>query len=76
MSAAAAISISAKLAEPKHFAGKGQEARSWLSALKRYYIAVGINYVTAEGQATLQACQYAVALMTGNAARWVDRLEV
>ena len=49
MSAAAAISISAKLAEPKHFVGKGQEARSWLSALKRYYIAVGINYMTTEG---------------------------
>ena len=40
MSAAAAILISAKLAEPKHFTGKGQEAR---------YIAVGINYMTAEG---------------------------
>ena len=49
MSAAAAILISAKLAEPKHFAGKGQEARSWISALKRYYIAVSINYMTAEG---------------------------
>lgn len=74
--AAASISISAKLAEPKHFAGKGQEARSWLSALKRYYIAVGIKFVTTEEHTTLQACQYAVALMTGNAARWVDRLEV
>ena len=49
MSAAAAILISAKLAEPKHFVGKGQEARSWLSALKRYYIVVGINYVTTKG---------------------------
>ena len=49
MIAAATISIFAKLMEPKHFAGKGQEARSWLSALKRYSIAVGINYVTAEG---------------------------
>ena len=49
MSAAAAILISAKLAEPKHFAGKGQEARSWISALKRYYIAVGINNMTTEG---------------------------
>ena len=49
MSPAAVISISAKLAEPKHFVGKVQEARSWLSALKRYYIAIGINYVTAEG---------------------------
>ena len=46
--AAAAILISAKLAEPKHFAGKGQEAPLWLSALKRYYIAVGIKYVTAD----------------------------
>ena len=49
MSAAAATLIFTKLAEPKHFAGKVQEARSWLSALKRYYIAVGIDYVTAEG---------------------------
>ena len=49
MAATVPILISAKLAEPKHFAGKGQEARSWLSALKRYYIAVGINYVTTEG---------------------------
>ena len=49
MSAAAAISFSAKLVEPKHFAGKGQEARSWLSTLKRYYIAVGINNMTTEG---------------------------
>ena len=49
MSTAAVILLSTKLAEPKHFAGKGQEARSWLSALKRYYIAVSINYVTTEG---------------------------
>ena len=49
MAAAAAISISAKLAEPKHFAGKGQEDRLWLSALIRYYVAVSINYVTAKG---------------------------
>ena len=46
MAAAAMILISAKLAEPKHFAGKGQEARLWLSTLKKYYIAVGINYMT------------------------------
>ena len=48
MAAADAILISIKLAESKHFAGKGQEAHLWLSTLKRYYIAVGINYVTAE----------------------------
>lgn len=49
MAAAAMILISAKLAEHKHFAGKEQEARLWLSALKRYYIVVGINYMTTEG---------------------------
>ena len=49
MAAAAAIVISAKLAEPKHFAGKGQEAHLWLSAFKQYYIVVGINCITAEG---------------------------
>ena len=46
--AAAAISISAKLAEPKHFVGKGQEARSWLSAFQRYYVVVGVKYVTTD----------------------------
>ena len=48
MAAAAVILLSAKLADPKHFAGKGQEARLWLSALKRYYIAVNIKFVTAD----------------------------
>ena len=48
MTAAAMILISAKLAEPKHFEGKGHEACSWLSALKRYYIAVGMKYVTTD----------------------------
>ena len=28
------------------------------------------------GNDTAQACQYSVALMGGNAARWMDRLEV
>ena len=45
--AAAAILISTKLAEPKHFESKGQEAHLWLSALKRYYIVISIKYVTA-----------------------------
>ena len=36
MAAAVIILISAKLEEPKHFAGKGEELRMWLSALKRY----------------------------------------
>ena len=49
MAAATGILISAKLAEPKHFAGKGKKALLWLSALKSYYIVIGINCVTAEG---------------------------
>ena len=48
MAAGAAFSISTKLAEPNHFVGKGQEARSWFSALKRYYIVVGIKYMTTD----------------------------
>ena len=48
MAATAAFSISAKLVEPKHFAGKGQETCLWLSALKRYYIAVDIKYMTTD----------------------------
>ena len=28
------------------------------------------------GNETTQACQYSVALMGGNAAHWMDRLEV
>ena len=48
MAATAVISISTKLVEPKHFAGKGQEAHLWLSILKRYYIVIGIKYVTAD----------------------------
>ena len=46
MAATAALLISAKLVEPKHFAGKGQEAFWWLSTLKRYYVVVGIKYMT------------------------------
>ena len=49
MAATAVSLISAKLVEPKHIAGKGQESRLWHSALERYNIAVGINYVTDEG---------------------------
>ena len=45
---AAAILISTKLAEPKHFAGKEQEACLCLSTLKSYYIAVGTKYLTAD----------------------------
>ena len=68
--------ISIKLAEPKPFNGNTMQARAWLSALKRYFIAIGLIYKATEASGTLAACQYAVALMAGNAARWMDRLEV
>ena len=48
MAAATAILISAKLVEPKHFVGMGQETCSWLSTLKRYYLVVGIKCVTTD----------------------------
>ena len=49
---------------------------AWLSALKKYFIAIGLVYKATEASGTLAACQYTVALMAGNAARWMDRLEV
>ena len=52
------------------------QAHAWLSTLKRYFIAVGLTYKATEAADTLAACQDTVALMTGNAARWMDRLEV
>ena len=52
------------------------QACVWLSALKQYYIAIGLDYKATEASGTLAACQYAVALIACNAARWMDRLEV
>ena len=52
------------------------QAHVWLSTLKRYFIAVGLVYKATEASDTLAACQYAVVLMAGNVARWMDRLEV
>ena len=46
MATAAAIFISAELAEPKHFVGKSQETHSWVSTLKHYCLVDGIKYVT------------------------------
>ena len=68
--------ISIKLAEPKPFNGNTTQACTWLSALKRYFIAIGLIYKATKASGTLAACQYAVALMAGNVARWMDRLEV
>ena len=37
---------------------------------------VGLTYIATEAADIKAVCQYAVALMAGNAARWMDRLEV
>ena len=72
MTAATPAPISLKLAEPKHFTGKQADAKSWISTLKRYFLAVGVPYT---GDGTERAARYAIALMAGNASKWVDRLE-
>ena len=58
--------ISIKLAEPKPFNGNTMQAHIWLSALKQYFIAIGLVYKATEASGTLAVCQYAVALMAGN----------
>ena len=68
--------INIKLAEPKLFNGNTTQARVWLSALKQYFIAIGLVYKATKAFGTLAAYQYAVALMAGNAARWMGRLEL
>ena len=44
------------------------QAYALLSALKGYFITVGITYKATEAADTLAACYYAVVLMAGNAA--------
>ena len=68
--------ISIKLAEPKLFNGNTMQACVWLSALKQYFIAIGLIYKAPKASGTLAAYQYAVVLMVGNVARWMHRLEV
>ena len=65
-----------KLAEPKPFNGNNMEARMWLSTLKCYFNTVGLTYTATEAADTQAVYQYTVVLMGGNAARWMDRLEV
>ena len=52
------------------------QTQVWLSALKYYFIVVGITYIATKVTKIEAACHYAVALMGGNAARWMDRIEV
>ena len=68
--------ISIKLAEPKPFNSNTIQACAWLSALKWYFIVVGLTFTATEAADMEAACQYTVVLMAGNAARWIDRLEV
>ena len=70
------LQISIKLAELKPFTGNTILACAWLSTLKWYFIAVGLTYKATKAADTLAVGQYAVALMAGNATRWIDRLEV
>lgn len=66
--------VSVKLPEPKAFYGDNKLARSWLSAIRRYFAAVELD--EDEPADTIRMCTLACALMQGNAARWLDRLEL
>ena len=68
--------ITIKLAEPKQFNGNTMQACTWVLTLKHYFIVVGIAYTATKAADTEAACQYAVVLISGNTARWMDRLEV
>ena len=68
--------INIKLVETKPFNRNNMQACAWLSALEWYFIEVGLTYAATEAADTLAAYQYEVVLMSGNAARWMDRLEV
>ena len=63
------LQISIKLAEPKPFNGNTTQAHAWLSALKQYFITVGLIYKATEAPGILAAYQYAVVLMAGNTVR-------
>ena len=45
-------------------------------SFKHYFIAVGITFIATKAAETEAVCQYIVALMGGNAARWIDKLKV
>ena len=45
------------------------QARMWLSALKCYFIVVGLTYTATKAVDTEAVWQYAVALIAGNTVR-------
>ena len=66
--------LAVKLPEPKPFYGDHKLARAWMSVTKRYFIAVGLDEdEAAHSERMVQIC---CALMQGNAACWMDRLEL
>ena len=52
------------------------QAQAWLFTLKHYFIVVGINYIATNTTDTEAGCWFAVVLIRGNAARWMDRLVI
>ena len=68
------MQFTVKLPEPPRFSGNMKEARSWLTTLRRFFNAAGFHEDHEADQ--LRMCKVAVALMVGDAARWMDRLEV
>ena len=55
--------------DPKPINDKIIQAWAWLSALKCYFIIIGITCIATKAADAEAACQYAMALMGGNAAR-------
>ena len=55
-----------KLAESKHYTSMTTQGWAWLSALKGFFIAVDIVFVSTMAKETQIACQYIVALIGGN----------
>ena len=62
--------------EPNPFYYNTTQAHEWLSILKYYFIVVGFTYAATKAADAEAVYQYTVVLMSGNAARWMDSLEV
>ena len=66
--------LTVRLPEPKSFYGDHKLARAWISSVRRYFTAVGLDEDDeAHSERMASIC---CALMQGNAARWMDRLEL
>jgi len=65
-------SITVKIPVPKPFEGKKFEAKAWLYKLRRYYKAVGLQETEADDNTRM--LNVALALMSGQASKWLERL--